>query len=946
MWFGTDNGVARFDGYEFKTFGYAEGLGNPVVFEIFEDSIGNLCFTTMDGKLWIYDGEMIKPWRYNYKVDSIGFGARSAAVKFFDNNGWTTIVDQSRGLAHIHSSGQVIVPVKSRFSSFVASVLPNVAGGYIDGNSSSLTKEELEIDSFSVHAIFRTAYDSVLSYSSILDDPSLRGSTALQFHLVNDTAILCGFDSIYISKDVSFSNSREFKNSVQEIRSSSIGYLASCDYPAVVLRFDNVKTLFDGMSDTLVSNFRATDAISTLDGAIWAASVDNGVLCFPDLNQVDFSNLARLSGEYIQSFGFYEDELVLATRSGYVFGYNFTEKQVKEYLRDTANSFGAKLNGFIYVSSYSGRLYKGYNRYESRLDWHMPNYFHADGVKLPSFGTAKVKFEFKDTILLSGSHSIIILDLKQSIISNQSLLAQSMGRCFDIAPAICRGYFIGTKSGFAWQRTLTSEYVNLSCLHPSFNLRIQAIENVCGEFMAIGTKGLGVAVFTATDTVEIRKADGLTSDMIEDLYVDSECNVWVTTLSGLNKVTFTSLDSFKIQNFTIHHGLPSNEVTQVQEYKGEMWVATTKGLITLPEYEIDTFASKPMLVEVAVNDQEVEATSGLSFAHEENSLRLEWLTIDYQQMGRVPYRYRLSEGDDWTYTQDRSVTYPQLSPDSYEFEVQRANRDGIWSDSNRFSFTIKLPWWRTWWFLTLAVCSVLAVGIFIYKRRTGELKKSAEIDQKLVELERSALQAQMNPHFIFNCLASVQNYILSNDTERAVGYLSRFSRLVRQTLDASVEGQIFIGEEAQLLDNYLALEQQRFGEKFSYEVEVDPSLLSANARIPSMMVQPFVENAVIHGLAETNGAGRISVRYEKQEVRSVLVTISDNGPGISSTKESRARVGHKSVGMTITQKRLELMSKASDVRIIDLAEESSGKCTGTRVELYMVIGNLKKIKLI
>lgn len=366
-----------------------------------------------------------------------------------------------------------------------------------------------------------------------------------------------------------------------------------------------------------------------------------------------------------------------------------------------------------------------------------------------------------------------------------------------------------------------------------------------------------------------------------------------------------------------------------------MWVATTKGLITLAEFEVDSFASVPMLIDVTVHDSSYVSNTGLRLDHTENAVKFEWLAIDYQQMGRVPYRYRLEQEDEWTYTQDRSVLYPQLSPGKYDFEVQRANRDGIWSESTAYSFSIKPPWWQTWWFYALATITVGGLGYAFYKWRISQVKEEAGLQQKLVELERSALQAQMNPHFIFNCLASIQSFILSNDTERAVSYLSRFSRLVRQTLDASVEGFIFIDEEAQLLENYLVLEQQRFGDKFTFEFTVDEYLSNSNARIPSMMVQPFVENAVIHGLSETSSAGRISITYDSIEDKKVLVTIEDNGPGVSSTKNSRARLEHKSVGMTITRKRLELMSQASEVNVIDLTEENGGISTGTRVELIL-----------
>ncbi|MFK8055360.1 MAG: two-component regulator propeller domain-containing protein [Saprospiraceae bacterium] len=345
MWFGTDNGVARFDGYNFKTFGYAEGLGNPVVFEMFEDENGLIYFATMDGKMYVYNGVKITAWRYNYKIDSLGLGTRSAAVKNFDLYGWTTVTDQSKGLAHIHSNGKVILPVKSKYSCYVGSIRPHAARGYISGNTDNLSVEELAVDSANVRGVFNTSFDSIFSYSKLESHSSMIGSTHLGYFYVNDTAVLCGFDSLYISTDLSFSESKYFKTSIQEIRFSQIGYLASCDYPSVLLRFDNVKEFYAGESDTLVSGFRCTDAILALDGSVWATSVDKGVLHLPGLEQVKYSSLAGLDRKYIQSFAFYQDELVLSTRNGNMVGYNLKNSSLRSFPRTT----GVSSNGHIYI---------------------------------------------------------------------------------------------------------------------------------------------------------------------------------------------------------------------------------------------------------------------------------------------------------------------------------------------------------------------------------------------------------------------------------------------------------------------------------------------------------------------------------------------------------------------------------------------------------------------
>ena len=138
--------------------------------------------------------------------------------------------------------------------------------------------------------------------------------------------------------------------------------------------------------------------------------------------------------------------------------------------------------------------------------------------------------------------------------------------------------------------------------------------------------------------------------------------------------------------------------------------------------------------------------------------------------------------NNWQYSQNLSVNYPSLPEGDYSFEVQAQNEDGYWSESTKYAFSIFPPWWATWWFQGLSLLALGLTGYGFYKYRIEQIQKENASQQEITKLEKSALQAQMNPHFIFNCLNSIQNYILKNDQKKAVEYLSRFATLVRHNL--------------------------------------------------------------------------------------------------------------------------------------------------------------------
>ncbi|MCB9273853.1 MAG: histidine kinase [Lewinellaceae bacterium] len=226
-----------------------------------------------------------------------------------------------------------------------------------------------------------------------------------------------------------------------------------------------------------------------------------------------------------------------------------------------------------------------------------------------------------------------------------------------------------------------------------------------------------------------------------------------------------------------------------------------------------------------------------------------------------------------------------------------------------------------------------------YQRLSAEYtRERIQMEQEMALLREATLRAQINPHFIFNCLNAIQSFILDNDRGRAVSYLSRFAQLIRLTLNCSLEQKVSLEDELQMLHSYLELEKMRFKNNFDYQIEVADGLNTFDVSIPPLLIQPYVENAIVHGLAHNAKRGLVRISYEKQDGH-LLATVTDNGIGLEASKRRTAVQAalHRSVGMTITRKRLELLSAGKQYDVVSAEELSGadGEVQGTRVQILI-----------
>ena len=326
---------------------------------------------------------------------------------------------------------------------------------------------------------------------------------------------------------------------------------------------------------------------------------------------------------------------------------------------------------------------------------------------------------------------------------------------------------------------------------------------------------------------------------------------------------------------------------------------------------------------------------GLHVGHRRHYITFDYAATAFSRTEDVRYRYRLVGIDtEWLPPTDaRFASYSNLPHGEYIFEVAAAIGSGPWSAPVAFAFRIDPPYWARWWFFALCavIAASLAYGIHrirASRRSRREKTRQLVLRSRMLQLEQQALNANMNRHFVFNALNSIQFHINRQDRATASRYLTSFAKLIRKNLDASQTDTTSLAEELERLELYLKLEHMRFKDKFRYTIAVDPAVDSAQVRLPAMMLQPYVENSIWHGILPMEGQGHVAITAEPSAQRGrVVVRIEDDGIGVERSQQAKAGAenDHISRGIEITKGRADVLRRLelTDIRI-DGPKERSG----------------------
>lgn len=381
-------------------------------------------------------------------------------------------------------------------------------------------------------------------------------------------------------------------------------------------------------------------------------------------------------------------------------------------------------------------------------------------------------------------------------------------------------------------------------------------------------------------------------------------------------------------------------------------------LINAPAFRENKTLPKVQFNSIKVMDREnvyeLTATNELpGLRYNQNFLQFEFTALVMNNSNGNSYAYKLDGVDrDWIYSDHiNTASYSGLQDGHYIFKVKAANNNGYWGEETSVAFTISPPFYATWWFLLLCGLLLAAAIFWWYRFKVNNVKKEerlkAAFQQQIAEMEMKALRAQMNPHFIFNSLNSIQRYILKNEQLEASQYLTKFSRLIRLILDHSDQGSIPLQSEIELIRLYIEMESLRFDNKFDYEINIDKNLDNTTFYTPSMLLQPYIENAIWHGLLHKSTRGKLLLDIVTDASGNLTVMIDDDGIGRKAAGELKSKqlLTKKSYGMQISKDRIDIINRlhgvAATCTVID-KKDAYGNATGTTVILVIPSQTVKK----
>lgn len=615
---------------------------------------------------------------------------------------------------------------------------------------------------------------------------------------------------------------------------------------------------------------------------------------------------------------------------------------------------------FSCITATNGDVYVGTDKGLCKFSTNaITNYTKADGLNSDSVNC--LMFDHNGKLWTAGGNGISVMENGKF---RSFVIPKSAEEQFDI------WVIFEDHTGKIWAGTYTHglySFDGTKFTEEASRLKISANDffGICEDNdgrLYFGTLG-GVFIYDAKaangkTTDSIKEADGLSSELIFCMMMDhGNKNLWIGTNQGLSKFDVLAYAKDKSKHITTlgkeegFTGVECNSNGTYLDENGEMWFGTVNGLI---KYSPKNFRNNPAYAKTSITGmklfyKDTLLTAGMELDYFENNISFDYVGICLTNPAKVRYKYRLVGYEtEWSpQTSDRFAHYSNLPPGNYTFEVKSCNNEGLWNEEpNRFSFLINTPIWQRSWFwllLTAISLSILSMGI-IFRIRQIKRKERVETESRvaMARNELKALRAQMNPHFVFNSLNSIQHFILTNKSADAGKYLNKFARLMRVILNNSEKSLITIREEFEYLQLYLELEEMRFEGKFTWQQDIADDIDIDYFEIPAMLLQPYVENAILHGLMPKNGGGKLEV-IMRLEKNTLICSILDNGIGREKAKEMRQlsnRKEHTSLGMKITHDRLELINRLNNsqlsMTITDLYDQD-GKASGTRVDIFIPV---------
>jgi hypothetical protein len=920
IWICTDAGICRYNGSTLTTFTTKDGISENVVLKAYEDTKGRIWFNTLSGYFFYYfnnrfhaiaANEYLKKKCRSLPINSFFVGEQDTL--YCATAADTSLIkiapqDNYRDVTRIlmWSGNRFMYTNKAKPGE---SIMGSGAGGTIDSQT--------QMFSF----LYNTKKLMVSFSSTVLAANCWKGHCA-----VDGTVYLPQGDELIV-----------IKNSGKEIKHYTLPSAIFCIYTDAERNLW-VGTLKQGgflfrhgdLNSTPVhflSNLSISSIMVDRENTIWVATIEKGV--FQSMNK----NLLYLNEKEDQAINFQKGRQALIIA--------YSSKRIISVLKNDSALINDDLktqplfNGLYLRSAFIG---EGLNDYfGSNQGTFIKDHKKSKGVfrKITALASPS-------QIIPVGKDSLFAIDSHVAFLINHGIIVKSLRTPFPnmfILQLKNKKILLTTRNNTGIFEFKNGELQPYLPNVKELKVRINCIaEDDAGNlWLATNEHGL----YCYDHEKKLHHFDKI-DDKINALVFDDKQQLWAGTNGGLTKLSFTEdLSKLFITRFNKYHGIPNEEIKKLVEFNGKIGCISKDVFFYFDADSLQKNYVRPLtyIDSVFINDKAYDFNKPVVLKYDNNNIHVLTSLISYRNSIRKEYLYQLKGYEQsWHYSATGDIQYTNLPHGTYTFTVFGLNNDKVKSDKPAtFTFTIQKPFWLTWWFILLEISIIFIIIYFSIRYWKNKIEKrereKASVNQEISEFKMTALRSQMNPHFIFNAIGSIQHYILKNEVKQSYNYLSKFSMLIRNILNNSRQEYISLTQEINTLRLYIELEQIRFTHPFKFEIEIDDEL-DMEMDIPTMLIQPYVENSIWHGLMPKESDGMLELLFKKVD-DSMLVTIRDNGMGRKNADPAKKNVSR---GMSITEQRINILATTSRKKfittIIDLKDEY-GNSKGTEVNLLI-----------
>jgi ligand-binding sensor domain-containing protein/anti-sigma regulatory factor (Ser/Thr protein kinase) len=905
IWISSDRGLSRYDGTRFVNYDVTDGLVDNQVINIFYDSKGRIWLNSLNGKFsYIFENKI-----FSENND------KSLRNNFDNTKAIGAITEDYKGNIHFNI----------------------ISGNFeYEYDNKTVTKHNLKDD---------YAVKEAIAYFTLSNNNIVYRVNAFSMHGPNNYFQPLT-NKLKKNEGANINTIARSKTSIIYLDSTGVSQLIPrthiiqlFKYPETV-KIENIRTIYYTTNNIwlglntgglyrfaleknswvnkglLYDKVDVNNVYEDREGNFWVSTNYGGIYYLPKFYEAVASLNQLNDNKIVKSFSlkFYNEALWVGAEDYRM--YKIENKKVTQsFTINKASLGGNKAYKLLVNDKY---LYAGFLNGISQIDKSNTSIQKEIMVSFKSIGQApKTGIPLKSFVFDKAGKLVISGGVRDYFETDNPLLIERHRPCFTGGRSFLAytdplgNTFISTNKGLA--KMQDTNYVFLNDKDTVLNEKINTMAFVSEGMYVIGN-GTGLHLIKNNKTIHSITDKKLLPGVNCKRSIAKYGQIWMMCDIGVIQVAVQNDKLIITHKFDLRNGLLNEPPVDIEADSSNLYVVTASDIIAINKNITSVLPKTKTLITEFI-------TNGVNRSYEENAvikeadlpLKISFDLLAFGITENKEFQYRLSANDAWQTISSNSVSLAELNNGKINFEVRGRIGTEEWGDITKFNFEYDKPFYKLRWVQLSALFLSMLFLFFGFQRRQKQqqdaLTEKYEMSNKIAALKNQAMQNLMHPHFVFNSLNSIQHYINSNDKENANKYLTRFAKLIRLNLNSGINGFITIEDEIERLQLYLNLEALRFENEITFSIKAHNDIEEDELYLPSMILQPFVENALWHGILPSGHKGHISIYFSVINEQSIKIVVEDNGIGVANSRKQKTSTSHKSKGLSLIKDRLDLLQE-------------------------------------